>query len=66
MQGYNLQINILDARGQFHQHIYVQLLQVQIPKAQKDSQVINVILHFWDLREQNLLVKPSWNRPQMR
>jgi len=32
----------------FHQHVYVQLLLAKIPKAQKDSQVINVFLSFWD------------------
>ncbi len=36
--------------GQFHQHVYAKFLHVQIPKAQKDSQVITVFLHFWDLR----------------
>jgi hypothetical protein len=34
---------------QFHQHAYMQLLHVQIPKAQKDSQVINVFFCFLDL-----------------
>jgi len=29
--------------------VYEQLLQVKIPKAQKDSQVFNVFLHFLDL-----------------
>ncbi len=28
-------------RGQFHQHIYAKLLRTQIPKAQKNSQVIS-------------------------
>ncbi len=38
---------------------YEQLLCLQIPKAQEDSQVINVFLHFWDLHVQKLLVKRS-------
>jgi hypothetical protein len=42
---------------QFHQHVYAQLICNQIPKAQKDSQVINVSLRFWDLFAQKLLVK---------
>ena len=29
-----------DSWGQFHQHAYAQLLHMQIPKVQKDSQVI--------------------------
>jgi len=29
--------------------IYAKLLYTQIPKAQKDSQVISVFLRFWDL-----------------
>jgi hypothetical protein len=36
-------------RGQFHQHVYKQLFQEQIPKAQKDNQVIIVFLRFYDL-----------------
>jgi hypothetical protein len=36
-------------RSQFYQHVYVQLLHEMIPKAQKDSQVISVLSHFWDL-----------------
>jgi len=43
--------------GQFHQQIYPQLLCLQIPKAQKYSNVVSVILAFWDLHEQKLLVK---------
>ncbi len=38
-------------QGSFHQHVYEQLLDVQILKAQKDSWVISVFLHFWDLCE---------------
>ena len=30
-----------ETRGQFHQHAYEQLLHLQIPKSQKDSQVIS-------------------------
>jgi len=33
---------ILLTQGKFHQHVYPQLLLTQIPKAQKDSQVISV------------------------
>jgi hypothetical protein len=40
-----------DNRGHFYQHVYTQLLCMQIPKAQIDSQVISVFLHFWDLCE---------------
>jgi len=40
----------------FSPHIYTKLLQAQIPKAQKDSQVISVFLCFWDLSKQNLHV----------
>ncbi len=28
------------AWGEFHQHVYAQLLRTQIPKVQKDSQII--------------------------
>jgi hypothetical protein len=34
-----------------------QLLRTQIPKLQKDSLVISVFLHFWDLWVQKLQVK---------
>jgi len=40
----------------FYQHVYKKLLQAQIPKAQKDSQVIIVFLPFWEMREQKLLI----------
>jgi len=43
--------------GRFHQHVYVQLLRLQIPKAQKDSQVISVFLHILDLFEKKFCVK---------
>jgi len=39
------------------------LLCMQIPKEQKDSQVISVFLHLWDLRVQKLLLKRWWNWP---
>jgi len=42
---------------QFHQHVDVQLLRVQIPRAQKDSQVVSVFLRFWDLQAQKLLME---------
>jgi len=48
---------IIHTWSQFHQNVYVQLLHVQIPKAQKDSQVISVFLHFWNLHAQKLLIK---------
>ena len=37
-------------RGQFHQCVYVQLLCVQNPKAQKAAWVDFRFLHFWDLQ----------------
>jgi len=40
---------ILKTNGWFHQHAYSKLLCAQIPKVQKDSQVISVFLRFWDL-----------------
>jgi len=40
----------------FHQHFNVQVLHLQIPKAQKDIQVISVSLCFWDLLEKKLHV----------
>jgi len=47
-------------KGQFHQHVYVQLLHSKIPKAQKDSKS-SVILQFWDLHKKksalNMMVK---------
>ncbi len=43
--------------GQFCQYVYDQFLLAQIPKVQKESQVISVFLHFWDLRVQKMLVK---------
>jgi hypothetical protein len=36
--------------GRFHQLVYTQLLRAKIPKAQKYSQVISVVLRFWNLR----------------
>jgi len=39
--------------GQFHQHVYVQLLRALILKAQKDNQVISVVLCFWVRRSRN-------------
>jgi len=36
----------------------LKLLRDQITKAQKDSQVTNVFLHFWDLRAQKMLGNP--------
>ncbi len=33
-------------RGQFHQHVNSQPLHLQIPKAQKDSHIISLFLHF--------------------
>jgi len=45
-------------RIQFRLH--EQHLRAQIPKAQKDSQVSIVFLHFWDLHAQNLLVEHWW------
>jgi len=39
------------------------VLQVQIPKAQKESQVISVFLLFCVLHLQKLLVKCWWNLP---
>jgi len=50
-------------RGQFHQHAYAQLLQMQISKAHKDNQVISVFLRFWDLHAKKLLIKHWWNQP---
>jgi hypothetical protein len=35
--------------GQFHQHVYVLLLHAQIPKMQRDSQIISDFYQFWDL-----------------
>ncbi len=43
--------------GGFHQHGNAQHLHVQIPKAQKDDQVISVFLHFWNLQAQKLFEK---------
>jgi len=44
-------------RCRFHQLVYAQLICSKIPKAQKDSQVTSVLLNFWDLFAQKLLVK---------
>jgi len=49
--------------GWFHQYVYDQLLHVQTPEVQKDSQDVSVSLHFWDLWMQNLHVKYWWNWP---
>jgi hypothetical protein len=51
--------------GWFHQHIYVQILLEQIPKAQKDSQVNSVSLSFGIFVQKKLLLKCWWNRPQV-
>jgi len=50
-------VDEIDHRGEFQQHVYAKLLHSQIPKAQKDSQVINVFLCFWDLYPKKLLIK---------
>jgi len=42
----NIWMSLLYFWGQFHQHAYAQLLFVQIPKAQKDSEVISVFCAF--------------------
>jgi len=34
---------------QFHQHVFEQLLQVQIPKSIKRQSSCQCFLHFWDL-----------------
>jgi len=51
-------------QGQFHKPFYKQLLLAQIPKAQKDSQVISVFLHFWDLHMLKLLAKRALFLPK--
>jgi len=51
----------MDYRGRFHQHFYLKVLGVQIPKAEKDSREISVFLPFWDLCTQKLLLKCLWN-----
>ncbi len=38
-------------------------LHTQIPKAQKDSQIIKVFLWFWNLYLRKLLVRFWWNQP---
>ena len=43
--------------GQFHQHVYVQLLRAQISKVKKEIQVISVFWRFGDLSVQKLLVE---------
>ncbi len=42
------QAKSLEARGQFDQHVYEQLLGMQTPKVKKGSQAISVFLSFWD------------------
>jgi len=37
------------------------VLRANISNTQKDSQIISVFLHFWDLRAQKLLIKCWWN-----
>jgi hypothetical protein len=44
-------------QGSISPTFYQQLLCAQIPKAQKDSQVISVFLRFWDLFTQKLLLE---------
>jgi len=53
----------LVGRGWFHQHVYTQLLHEKIPKVQKDSWVISVVLRFWDLWIYKQLIKHWWNWP---
>ncbi len=43
----NVDVNV--ALGSISPTFSEQLLRAQIPKAQKDSQVITVFLHIWDL-----------------
>jgi len=43
-------VNAKNARCQFLPHFYAQLLPVKIPKLHKNSLVISVFMHFWDLR----------------
>ncbi len=35
--------------GQFHQHFMQTILHAQIPKVQKDTDILNEFLNFWDL-----------------
>ncbi len=53
----------IGSKGQFHKHVYKQLLHIQIPKAakaQKYSQVMSVFLRFRDLCAQKMLVNCWW------
>ncbi len=43
--------------GSISPTLYEQLLHAQIPKVQKDSQVVSLFLHFCDLHTKNLLVE---------
>jgi len=40
-----------DPQGTISSMFYKQLLHTKIPIVQKDSQIISVFLHFWDLCE---------------
>ncbi len=46
-------------KGSISPTFYTQLLHAQIPKAQKDSQVISVFLQFWDLHTKKLLMNQA-------
>jgi len=61
---YNLRENYIYSGVNFT-IISEQLLRTQIPKVQTDTDDLTVFLHFWDLWMQKLLVKCSWNRPQV-
>jgi len=54
------------AWGEFHQHVYAQLLRKQIPKVQKDSQITSVFLRSWDHSVQKLIIKRwcNWHQEE--
>ncbi len=47
-------VDEIGSLSQFLQHVYTQFLYAQIPKSQKDSQVVSVFLHFEDLRSKKV------------
>jgi hypothetical protein len=52
-----MKYSVFTCRGPFHQHVYEKAFSMQIPKAQKDSEVVSVFLRLWDLQAEELCVK---------
>ncbi len=51
--------------SQFHQHIYTQLLHMQIPKVQNSVKLLVIFVRYLDLGAKKLHIKCWLNWPQV-